>query len=86
MKAPEGAPGLTGFGRKAIAWVAFPVVLTAAVGVAIALIHRGVDPRLAVLVTQLPAFLVVITLERLAPHFRIGTEIRETWALTWGIS
>ena len=70
MKAPEGAPGLTGFGRKAIAWVAFPVVLAAAVGVAIALIHRGVDPRLAVLVTQLPAFLVVITLERLAPHFQ----------------
>ena len=56
-------------GRSLIAVAAFPIVLGGAVAVAIALIHRGIDPRIAVLATQIPAFFVVISLERLAPHF-----------------
>jgi len=54
--------------RRLVSHLAFPAVLGGAVAVALVLIRDGVDPRLAILAGQVPAFLVVIVLERLAPH------------------
>jgi sterol desaturase/sphingolipid hydroxylase (fatty acid hydroxylase superfamily) len=61
---------LGAIGRRRVARWAFPVVLGGAVAGAIASIRSGLDPRLAVLATQLPAFATVIALERLAPYHR----------------
>jgi sterol desaturase/sphingolipid hydroxylase (fatty acid hydroxylase superfamily) len=57
-------------GRRLVARLAFPLVLGGAVGAALLLIGRGVDPRIALIATQAPAFLVVIVLERIAPYHR----------------
>jgi sterol desaturase/sphingolipid hydroxylase (fatty acid hydroxylase superfamily) len=55
-------------GRRLVSHLAFPVVLGGAIAAALVLIRRGLDPRLAILTAQVPAFLCVIVLERLAPH------------------
>ncbi|MCE2389886.1 MAG: sterol desaturase family protein [Proteobacteria bacterium] len=47
----------------------FPLVLGGALGGAIWLIGRGTDPGLALLATQVPAYLVVISAERLLPFY-----------------
>lgn len=54
--------------RRLVSHLAFPAVLGGAVAVALILIRDGVDPRLAILAGQVPAFVIVIVLERLAPH------------------
>ena len=53
-----------------IAHLGFPVVMGGALAGAIFAMNRGVDPILAGIGAQLPAFLAVIALERLAPFHR----------------
>ena len=79
-----------------IAHFAFPVVTGAAIGLAIFLMDRGMNPLLAALSAQVPAFLTVIVLERLFPfhpswnrnHADLGVDIRHivTVTLTTGLA
>jgi len=55
-------------GRRWVARLAFPLVLGGAVAAAVGLIDAGLDPFAAMLSAQVPAFLAVIALERMAPH------------------
>ena len=64
--APVEPRGLARF----VAHLAFPVVTATAVGFAIHWIEAGVDPFVALVRAQVPAFLVVIVLERLLPYHR----------------
>ena len=54
--------------RRAVSRLAFPIVMGAALALAIHLMQGGADPLLAFVCAQLPAFLVVIALERVCPH------------------
>jgi sterol desaturase/sphingolipid hydroxylase (fatty acid hydroxylase superfamily) len=53
---------------RLVANLAFPVVTGAALVLAIGLMNRGIDPIVAFVSAQIPAFLAVIGLERLAPY------------------
>jgi sterol desaturase/sphingolipid hydroxylase (fatty acid hydroxylase superfamily) len=54
--------------RPVAAWTIFPVVMGGAVALMLALLAAGMAPPLAVIVTDLAAFAVVIAAERVFPH------------------
>jgi sterol desaturase/sphingolipid hydroxylase (fatty acid hydroxylase superfamily) len=87
------------FGSRTLALIArlgFPLVMVSALAAAIWGMNRGVEPILAGVMVQLPSFLVVMALERLAPyhpawnrnHGDLGVDIRHivTVTLTSGIA
>jgi sterol desaturase/sphingolipid hydroxylase (fatty acid hydroxylase superfamily) len=64
----------------AIQWTVFPAVFLATVGVAIALIERGVDPALAIVGPQLASVLILAWLERVYPRYRSWNRSRgDVW-------
>jgi len=75
---------------RLVSHLAFPVVTATAIAFAIVLIMRGTDPLVAAVSAQIPAFLTVILLERLAPfhdvwnrnHQDVGVDVRHLVTVT----
>lgn len=54
--------------RDLVAHLAFPGIIAGAIGGAIVLMGRGVDPVLAAFAVQAPSYIAVMVLERIFPH------------------
>ena len=82
--------------RDLVAHLAFPGIMAVAIGGAILLMNRGMNPVLAAFAMQAPSFVAVMVLERLFPyhgdwnrnHADLGVDLKHivTIALTTGLA